>query len=468
MKFSFFLIFIWLILFSSCSAQIKNTSKPHPLEGKWLVEVYSLDVGYFRTIVDFSVHDTLFEAHSRKNADKLILGTFKAYLARIFSREAFKKGALAHFYEGKVIPSDSIYRWKAVFTTPVGKNIAEGILKDNYFSGTLSGNKEVIGVVRGTKLQRDTIIANYPDVLQQAWETTRQYIYDTRQLETEEWKDFQKKIEKIAAQAQDDPELLFAFYYHRKNLPFTHYLMYAQTPDTSFYEEVHTSSGSFSSPLVLKELSPLTAHLRIKHFYGEAAEIDSVFNVVREKNYKNLIIDLRNNPGGTISAMAVIANLADTAYPAGVFLTQRWFQQHADPPDVSEYHQFPTLSEANVELLLDGIHKEKGLTLTVVPKEKIFKGNIYVLINGRTGSAGEPLVYGLKKHGLAVIVGETTAGAMLSGESFSVNENYGLTIPTADYYTPEGFSLDKKGVAPHIKVESKKALDHVLKNLIKD
>lgn len=88
-----------------------------------------------------------------------------------------------------------------------------------------------------------------------------------------------------------------------------------------------------------------------------------------------------------------------------------------------------------------------------------------MLTSGKTASTCEPIVYALKKHQLATIVGQTTAGAMLSAAFFQVYGKYYLFLPIADYYTSDGKRLDQVGVEPDIPVEAESALD-VAKQLL--
>ena len=104
----------------------------------------------------------------------------------------------------------------------------------------------------------------------------------------------------------------------------------------------------------------------------------------------------------------------------------------------------------------------------VLPRhdQPIFKGKVYVLVNSNTASACEPLIDLLQKKHIATLVGPPSAGAMLSGQSFKINENYSLFLPISDYQTAEGDRLDKKGVIPEHKVRSENTLDYVLEKLI--
>jgi len=72
------------------------------------------------------------------------------------------------------------------------------------------------------------------------------------------------------------------------------------------------------------------------------------------------------------------------------------------------------------------------------------------------------LVDFLKVNNLATIIGEKTAGKMLSAKSFSIDENYELYLPIANYYTAQNFWIEQNGVEPNIAVKSENALDRVL------
>jgi C-terminal processing protease CtpA/Prc len=47
---------------------------------------------------------------------------------------------------------------------------------------------------------------------------------------------------------------------------------------------------------------------------------------------------------------------------------------------------------------------------------------------------------------------------MLSSETFDLDSDYKITIPTADYYASDGYKIDQNGVKPNIKTSSEDAL----------
>lgn len=56
---------------------------------------------------------------------------------------------------------------------------------------------------------------------------------------------------------------------------------------------------------------------------------------------------------------------------------------------------------------------------------------------------------------------------MLNGEIFVLDKGFKLIVPTADYYTSDGFKIDQNGVKPNIETKEQDALEYVLTNLIK-
>jgi C-terminal processing protease CtpA/Prc len=256
--------------------------------------------------------------------------------------------------------------------------------------------------------------------------------------------------------------IVFSFFYYAGKLAFSHYALMKIRQE---YNETPTKNNNVKY-VFLEEQSAETAYLKITSFGGSASEMDSIFDVINQKNYKNLVVDLRNNSGGSVEAgIAFASGIVDDTIYAGVLLTQKWFNNNKQLPVTEEYRSFPHFSEANFDLIIEGIHHMEGLCLKIIPKKEVYKGRIYILTNHKTASTCEPIIYQLKKQKRATIVGEKTAGAMLNGEIFDLDKGFNMVIPTADYYTSDGFRIDQNGVMPDIEVKSGEALKFVLEKL---
>ena len=133
-----------------------------------------------------------------------------------------------------------------------------------------------------------------------------------------------------------------------------------------------------------------------------------------------LIIDLRDNPGGTLQGAVEVADL---------FLDNGTI--------VSTRGRF---NEANQKY-----QAHKGDILSGAP--------IAVLINENSASAAEILAAALRDNQRAVLIGETSFG---KGSVQSLiplgNGNTALKLTTARYYTPSGQSIDGKGITPDVSI----------------
>lgn len=447
-----FFVCILLLVLTSCSAQ--TNIKNEQLEGKWFVNFVHKDIGQANTVIEFNTNSNTFTAHSRKNADKDILGNWTSLLGRTFTK-GLKNGSLLNIEKGIYEAKNDTLHLAGILVTPMGNFNMEGHITDNKLYATLRNkSRGHLGTLSGNRNIPSLPLENYKQLFEDAITLTNTKIFNKEIVQSKEWKDFTKEMRQSVPKLQDDLELIFAFFYRAEKLPFSHYALMKPYGETQ-KKENNTQHIKYLS---LEEKSPKTAYLKIASFSGSAQEVDSIFKVIKQKGYQHLIVDLRNNSGGSIEAgMAFTTNIIEKETFGGVFLTQKWFNNHKELPSPDNYKNLPHFTEANYDLIIEGIHKTEALCLKIIPKKEVYKGQLYVLTNKRTASTCEPIVYELQRQKRALIIGETTAGAMLNGEMFSLNENFKMFIPTADYYTSDGFKIDQKGVKPNI--ETKDALN---------
>lgn len=451
------------VLLESCSA--KNDKETNSLlNGNWLLEMNSNDIGFVDAVMTFEVDTTSFIAYTRKGADRDILGFWTSTLGRIFTDD-FKNGSLLRITKGRIDERGDTLILSGIFKSAIGSYYFNGKLYDGVLVAELTNSKkENRGQIKGTKKVPKLPLSDYPAIVEQTLELTQEKIFSKTMLSNKEYGKFEKKVRKVAPKIQDDLEMVFAFFYYARNLPISHYSL-IKIPSE---EENETKEIIPDKQVFLEEKSSQVAYLKITSFSGTAEEMDSTFAIIKEKNYNNLIVDLRDNPGGSVAAgMKFATNIADTTFYGGVFLTQKWFAKHKEVPETKDYLDLPHFTQANYDLIIEGIHKEEGLCLKIIPEKETYQGNVFILTNKSTASTCEPIVYGFKQYKLATIVGGKTAGAMLNGELFAVSDGFSVIIPTADYYASDGYRIDQRGVIPDIKVESAKALEYVMKNLLK-
>lgn len=280
-------------------------------------------------------------------------------------------------------------------------------------------------------------------------------------LKTEAYLDFKEKMLHPENLALDLPDYLKLFNRERHHLPFTH--LYLSTKNQK------KSTASPQAHFEWKAVEDSVAYLDINNFAADAAGMLQIVQEIEAGQFGHLIIDLRGNTGGTLDAAVVLGQyLTKDPIDAGVYLTRNWYEKHTDPAAVAEYSQFPFLQDMTYEGFMKMVKREQGFRM-VLPghNRKVFTGKVYILTDGITASACEPFVYLLKKIGRAELVGSTTAGAMLSGQYFSVSDNLRVFLPVADFLTASGTRIDKIGVQPKYEVAPDRAYNYVLEALIK-
>ncbi|GHU82043.1 hypothetical protein FACS189415_1730 [Bacteroidia bacterium] len=203
------------------------------LNGNWLLDIQLNGIGILQTNMQFDAENTNFVAYIRKNADKMILGNTKAWLARKFTKN-FKNGSLVRIENGKYFVENDTVKLSGNFISPVGNFVFKGAFVNGEMKAKLTNKNQVRGMIIGKLKPIEAPLEDYPALFEKTIALTESNIFNRNLLQTKKWKSFAKKMRKISAGAQNDLEMVFAHYYYAGNLPFSHYsfLKSAQTGNT--------------------------------------------------------------------------------------------------------------------------------------------------------------------------------------------------------------------------------------------
>ncbi len=171
-------------------------------------------------------------------------------------------------------------------------------------------------------------------------------------------------------------------------------------------------------PTVKYGMIDTTGYLRIIEFTPQtASRVQEALDSFAAAGYKNLIIDLRNNPGGLIAS---VADVADKFISSGTIVS--------------------TKSRLTYE----------NSVYTASPKSTTVPEGlpIVVLINKGSASASEILAGALKDHHKAYLVGERTFGKGSVQQPIPLPNQDGIKLTIARYYTPSDVNIDKIGIPP--------------------
>jgi carboxyl-terminal processing protease len=191
-------------------------------------------------------------------------------------------------------------------------------------------------------------------------------------------------------------------------------------------------AGAEFSSIVTTEQEGVTI-LRIPSFAKDVFEQSALEYLRKLKPAKAVILDLRENHGGT-TPEELIGALMERPYrywsestPATVGLLQVWNGE-----------------DARTDLTWTSSYQN--------PSQTVYSGPLYILVDGGCFSACEDAVVPFKDNHRAIILGERTGGS--TGQPFRHNLKYGMRISlsTKREYFADGSAFEGIGITPDVEV----------------
>ena len=174
---------------------------------------------------------------------------------------------------------------------------------------------------------------------------------------------------------------------------------------------------------------------------------------------RGLIIDLRGNTGGGAGALRLMSLLTPGKIPIGFAPGKRWAGRDLDREKTTfpRFGRIPSSKKALWLLALRYLPSLITKSPIVLESEghglQSYQGNIVLLVDRHTASAAEMVTIFAKENKLATIVGEKTAGRLLSATSVKVGHGFRLALPTGAYYTWNGTALEGSPIEPDVVIE---------------
>ncbi len=193
--------------------------------------------------------------------------------------------------------------------------------------------------------------------------------------------------------------------------------------------------------------------------------ITSAFREIVARGASGLIIDLRANPGGAFAVVPLVGHLIDHAVEGGVFVGRRWTELNERPPAARDVERVEPWRGWSLTRFWGDVESSGLLRIRFEPMAPRYAGPVVVLTARATASAAELAVDALLSGGRAVVVGERTAGQMLSQRMFDIPGGLQLSLPIADYYSDRMGRIEGVGIAPTVAVPAAQALDSALTRL---
>jgi len=162
-------------------------------------------------------------------------------------------------------------------------------------------------------------------------------------------------------------------------------------------------------------------YIRVSNFQDKTvSELEKALKELEGgKGLKGLVLDLRNNPGGLLDQAVKVAD---------VFL------------------------EKGLVVYTDGRMEEQKMRFEAQANRHSHDYPIAVLVNEASASASEIVAGALQHHKRAIILGVQTFGKGSVQTIIPLEDGSAVRLTTARYYTPNGRSIQAKGIEPDIEI----------------
>ena len=163
-----------------------------------------------------------------------------------------------------------------------------------------------------------------------------------------------------------------------------------------------------------------------------------------------IIIDVRNNSGGNVSALRLASYFGPGAESAFILLARPYLQALGRPVTAADIAAAPRVDHAyTTEAVFDAMRRHNGgAAFWTDAVERRFTGPVFVLISEETGSAAEGFAWYMRERTHAKLIGTQTAGALLSSDSFDLGEGWSVTIPVHGNWGADGRDYGDRAVPP--------------------
>lgn len=193
-------------------------------------------------------------------------------------------------------------------------------------------------------------------------------------------------------------------------------------------------------------------YMRIDRFDdGAAALADQAMSELKDANA--IIIDLRGNSGGNMSAMRLASYFnGGRAEPAVVLLSRPYLAGLGRPVTLADIQGAPRVDGAYTdEAVFAAVTAHNGgASFWTDAIADGFRGRVFVLISEETGSAAEGFSLYMRERTNAQFMGAQTAGALLSADTIDIGDGWKVAVPVHGLWGADGADWGDRPTPPHI------------------
>lgn len=168
-------------------------------------------------------------------------------------------------------------------------------------------------------------------------------------------------------------------------------------------------------------LEPGYGYVRITNFQSRTATdlLVAISELQKQQTLDGLVLDLRNNPGGVLNGAVGVSD---------AFLND------------------------GLIVYTEGRIDDSSQRYSATPGDSLNGAPLVVLVNGGSASASEIVAGAMQDHKRGVIMGTKSFGKGSVQTIQELRSGSAVKLTTARYYTPNGRSIQAKGIEPDIEV----------------
>ncbi|MDC6366657.1 MULTISPECIES: S41 family peptidase [Flavobacteriaceae] len=279
------------------------------------------------------------------------------------------------------------------------------------------------------------------------------YHYNQNELEESAYLEITNKVGQLVNDACSKDDFMDKFNTLWQNGPFSHVRL-------NKMERKANEIAHFIDSLVIGERGAFlewdnnTAILTVNTMTGVDTKerISEAYKAIDDKGANALIVDLRNNTGGTFAGVPLVGHLLKDSVDAGVFVSKEWWKNNDEIPNINNIENLNPWFGWSIRSFWKDVQEQPLTRIKFEPFQPYFEGDVFVLISAKTASAAEFTADALGQLDNITLIGETTSGQMLSQKMYDLPFGYQIGIPIADYYSFKSGRIEGVGVKPDIEI----------------
>ena len=174
-------------------------------------------------------------------------------------------------------------------------------------------------------------------------------------------------------------------------------------------------------------MNKVTGYVKLNEFSGKAAEqMQEVAKDFEASGIKNIIMDLRDNPGGQVS---ILEDMSNIFFDKGI---------------IAEIKGKTTLTSQ-----------------TVSSNGRDYNFNVICLVNENSASASEMFSGAMKELNDTILIGKKTFGKGIAQMISGLDDGSAIKLTVGKYYLPDGDCIHKVGIEPTIEMEQTEEVENI-------